>query len=353
MMKIKHSFFAALIYFLFFSLTYAYPVDKLVMFGDSLSDNGNIYNLSVKAHKVIPMIPVIPKESAYFKGRFSNGPVWIEDLADAIDVPLEDYAYGGSWAEPFKDSGLIIPFGLGDQVNMYLVAAATDYDIGKHLFFIWTGGNDYITPRDDVDYATSSTVSSIKKNIEWLVWYGARHVVVMSIPDVSQTPKVIMNGAEAVENARQLVESHNAKLKKMVEELKAEYPVSQYPGIDFIYADMTTPMQDAIIHPDQYGLKNTSNPCYDGSIYFGNPIDEKEIAAAKQANIDIMKSPALKLAYINGRTASILKNQFCAEPDDYLFWDALHPTKKVHGFMATMVWSILSDKIEPITQTKL
>src|SRR4051812_8541313 len=59
---------------------------KLVVLGDSLSDTGNLFAATGGA------IPPSP----YYLGRFSNGPVWVEYLAEALDVPFEDYAYGGA-----------------------------------------------------------------------------------------------------------------------------------------------------------------------------------------------------------------------------------------------------------------
>jgi len=127
-----------------FNPAYAKQIDKIIMFGDSLSDTGNIFSLTSKAHKIFPSIPVIPKASVYYEGRFSNGPVWIDDLALAMNVPQENYAYGGAWAEPLLDSQLSVPFGLGMQVSYYLVMSVTDFHKRDHLYIIWAGGNDYV-----------------------------------------------------------------------------------------------------------------------------------------------------------------------------------------------------------------
>ena len=78
---------------LFFSTwATATPLNKIVVFGDSLSDNGNLYEYM--KHK----LPISPP---YFEGRFTNGPVWIENIAtfyypDDAEAHLLDYAFGGS-----------------------------------------------------------------------------------------------------------------------------------------------------------------------------------------------------------------------------------------------------------------
>jgi hypothetical protein len=59
---------------LFYGTT-ALAYSHLVSFGDSLSDNGN--------------------SDGYGFGVYSNGPVWVDYLADDLDVDLLDMAYGG------------------------------------------------------------------------------------------------------------------------------------------------------------------------------------------------------------------------------------------------------------------
>src|SRR5271155_453790 len=72
----------------------ASSIDAIYAFGDSLSDVGNVYALS---GDTIPGAP-------YVNGQFSNGPVWVQDLAAGLGLgPLSpsqlggtDYAYGGA-----------------------------------------------------------------------------------------------------------------------------------------------------------------------------------------------------------------------------------------------------------------
>ena len=64
---------------------------SLVVFGDSYSDHGNTYRSS---HSTYPFSP------AYWDGRFSNGPVWVEYLARHFGLnplkttQLSDFTYG-------------------------------------------------------------------------------------------------------------------------------------------------------------------------------------------------------------------------------------------------------------------
>ena len=64
------------------------------VFGDSLSDVGNVY-LGVGG---------LEPASPYVNGQFSNGPVWVQDLAARLGLPAltpslaggTDYAFGGA-----------------------------------------------------------------------------------------------------------------------------------------------------------------------------------------------------------------------------------------------------------------
>src|SRR5690242_20274022 len=49
-------------------------------FGDSLTDNGNLFALTRAIQPVPPSPP-------YFDGRFSNGPVWVEQLMPRLGLP--------------------------------------------------------------------------------------------------------------------------------------------------------------------------------------------------------------------------------------------------------------------------
>ncbi len=56
----------------------------IIVYGDSFSDNGNLFG-----DLGIPAPP-------YWNGRYSNGPVAVENLAAALSTPLIDEAWGGA-----------------------------------------------------------------------------------------------------------------------------------------------------------------------------------------------------------------------------------------------------------------
>lgn len=315
--------------------TYASTVDKVIVFGDSLSDNGNLYSLTSLAHKRIPLVPIIPKSPPYYEGRFTNGLVWVDLLAQALNIPMINYAYGGAWAEPYLESELKVPFGLGMQVNFYLTASVLDFEKDKHLYIIWSGANDYVKGREDAEYATTTTVATIQSQIEWLAYYGAKHFLLLNLPDLSKVPEVIENGPEYEAAIRNLIQLHNKKFADMIAHEK-----EIHPELTILDIDTTNYFKEIMSNPDKYHLKDVTNQCYYGGYWLKNPANSPEIQAASALNIDIINSPSLSTAYITGKLASMGQTS-CENPDEHLFWDHIHPTRVMHQFIADMVFKAL------------
>ena len=98
------------------------PFTNLVVFGDSLSDVGNVDSS--------PFVDI--PGPYYWNGRFSNGPVYAETLATGLGLPAltrstasggTDYAYGGA-----KTTGTSFPTSLvvkdiDEQVDQYVTSS--------------------------------------------------------------------------------------------------------------------------------------------------------------------------------------------------------------------------------------
>lgn len=305
----------------------AITIDKIVALGDSLSDNGNVFATTSSAHKVIPQIPIIPKEP-YYQGRFTNGPVWVENLAQTLNVPLVDYAYGGSWAESIIDSNQLFPFDLATQVTHYLTSAATDYHKDQHLYTIWTGNNDYLNQeRMDIEYATTNTVNAIAQQIDWLRMNGARNFLLILLPDFGLTPTVKAQGPEYAAKMTKISLLHNAKFTEMIEKMR-----KKFPNVKFVLLDINPFFKDVMENPEKYHLKNVKDACYTGDYRFAPQLlTTAEVEAARAANIDIQQNISLRTAYL---ATSANQQQLCDNPDEYLFWDGVHPSRLVHQGLA-------------------
>jgi len=119
-MQLNVKSFEFLVSTLFFAgLTFANPkFNTLIVFGDSISGKRSTdpykTNSSIYLKVIINWLFFsscqqdngngtftltngrIPSSPPYFEGRFSNGPVWNEYLADDLGIPLINRAFGGA-----------------------------------------------------------------------------------------------------------------------------------------------------------------------------------------------------------------------------------------------------------------
>ena len=116
------------------------PFLEIVAFGDSMTDTGNVFQLTGELD---------PPSPPYFEGRFSNGPVWVEYLADRLQLPRptpsltggSNFAYGGAQTGPGIElrDGIELPR-VGSQIVEFLAQGGKLSD--DTLVVVWAGFND-------------------------------------------------------------------------------------------------------------------------------------------------------------------------------------------------------------------
>jgi len=298
---------------LFFStLVQADTLNKIVMFGDSLSDNGNLYEY---------MKHQLPISPPYYEGRFSNGPVWIELVTqhyypNSVNTHLLDYAFGGAGVsetdatdddDDFDEGAL---FNLTREIDSYLLSHHDRADANS-LYALWIGSNNYIALPDFPDQTVRAVNHGIQKEVERLVEKGATHIMLMTVPDLGRTPAGIE--FDSIELLTDLTNKHNTTLREGVFlDLK-----TKYPQVQWIFFDVNHMFLDAMNHPEIYGFHNTTETCYESAM------------------IQPSSTAILKMA------ASIQPKNNPHACDGYLFFDIIHPTDKAHEFIAEQAVSLL------------
>jgi phospholipase/lecithinase/hemolysin len=309
--------------------------DTMIVFGDSLSDNGNLYNF---------MWYTFPVSPPYFEGRFSNGRLWIEQLynsyyPDNYTEGMQNYAVGGAGAViSYKQK---LPFTLAVELNNYLYWNT----YGKKessLYTIWIGANNYINGPTNIDGITDSVVKAIADTAERLIEGGGDKFLIPNLPDLGRLPQSIEKHIEPL--VTELAQTHNRKLAAKVEELKLKYP-----DVTFVYFDIYSFFSSAIDHAQDYGFSNVKDPCYMGG-YIGwllkyKPDDQTLLSFIKEKNPqfdttrwDMIKdNPTLREAAVTSYLYQLLPEQYKSEPlncEGYVFWDHVHPTTKTHYLIA-------------------
>jgi phospholipase/lecithinase/hemolysin len=254
----------------------------VVAFGDSLSDNGNFY---AATGSTIPPAP-------YWNGRFSNGPVWVEQYAAGQGATLDGWAVGGAQTGTINNNGAMFD-GMTTQVGNYVAGLGGGgvTNASTTLFTLWGGANNFLAmlPGDDPIAVLTGAITDIGTMIGALAGAGAQHFVVLGLPDLGLTPRKIAEGPAAQASASAISNVFNLQLANLLAS----------PGLaplDIAQIDTYYLMQDVVANPGAYGLTNVTQPCFDSTV------------------------PSL-----------------CANPDAYAFWDEIHPTAAMHGLVAAQV----------------
>lgn len=289
--------------FLFSGIVAATPLHNIVVFGDSLSDNGNLYEFMKKQ---------LPQSPPYYEGRFSNGPVWVERLIASYfpNDPashLLDYAFGGAGVS--EEEGEDVLFTLRREIDSYLVSHQ-DKASEDSLFVMWIGANNYLGLPTDVEKTLKDVNLGITHSLQKLADKGAKHILVLNLPDLGKTPAAIE--FNSVEVMSYFSSQHNAALDKTMLDLK-----ERYPNVDWLYYDMNQVFTHAVENPKEYGFTNVTNTC-------------SNLIVNDQTRTSVLKM-----------VASVTPKEDKNACDGYLFFDLVHPTALTHKIMAEKARTVL------------
>jgi len=280
--------------------SHATPVNTFVVFGDSLSDTGNLYEY---------MRHQLPLSPPYYQGRFANGPVWIEHLVASYypkdaSAHLLNYAFGGSGVaekedDDFDDGAMLT---LDTQVDSYLLAH-DDKANDSSLYVVWMGSNNYLALPNDIDSEVQYVTAGIRHNVERLFVKGAKHIMVVGLPDLGRIPMAVE--FEATEELSKLANTHNTILEAEVNHLRVEHP-----DVEWIFFPVNNMFLEALDYPTRYGFTNTTGTCYETLEYM--PSSQSILNMASR----IKPRP--------------IRTDVC---DGYLFFDPVHPSGRGHQYI--------------------
>jgi len=219
----------------------------------------------------------IPLSPPYYNGRFSNGPLTVEYMASILHSPLTSFAWGGATTGIGNsgDGGTQTSFGIFGLPGMETQVANTlglipPALIPTSLFVVWGGPDDFISGG-----TVQQGVIDVLTIVGALRQAGAKNILVPGMPDLSLTPEFYGSAiAGGFSQAFDLT-------------LQANLP----SGVT--YFDTFGFMHYVVANPGMFGFTNVTDPCL----------------------VDVTQLP-------------------CANPDQYLFWDDLHPTTAADKILA-------------------
>ena len=285
--------------------------DTVYAFGDSLTDNGNLYALTGPGGPIPAPYPIPPWP--YYEGRSTNGQVWVEYFTDAahLDTALADYAIagaytGGQGVMPGTGGTVLLPTGVLGPMQVGGLAASPGpiFDSGD-LITIWAGANDYVFGLGGgmIDPANpgafiGGVVGNIGTAVTTLYGLGGETFLVLNLPDLGTTPEGAASGAAPILTG--LSVAHNQALSASMAALRDE------TGSDIIVVDVYAAYGEILAHPDRYGFANTSDSC----------LDNLATGVCNAGNWDT-----------------------------WLSWDGFHPTTAAHEIIAEFTLATLNSAV--------
>jgi phospholipase/lecithinase/hemolysin len=260
------------------------PFSAIYVLGDSLSDTGRTSRvLTAALGTAFPPPP-------YASGRLSNGPLWIEHFSPMVRrtyQPLDNFA----WAGANTGSLNIFPGlpGMAQELNELLGSSTQPLD-GNALYVVFGGSNDFLrilsaTPEDPL-VVIPEGVSNLIRIVRTLHASGAKHIVVVDLPNIGRTPRALAGGPATAAGATYLSTLFNGLLNGALDGLN--FPVVRVSVFNLLNEFAT--------HPQRFGFSNVTSP----------------------GILDLANS------------------------DSYLFWDDIHPTTRGHRFVGEEIFHALA-----------
>ena len=278
-------------------------IQNIVVFGDSLSDNGNYLNASKETSNPMPLKP-------YYAGRASNGKVWPEYLAEENNLVMLNYAYIGALTSG-KNPKYPEAISLITQIDKF-VQENKKSNLNNTLFFIWAGSNNIfkMNIKEPVDTfnALYNLTSDILTGLDKLKKIGAKNIFIANIPDLGNI--ALTAEIDSFKKMKWIL-SNISKLENYLLDEKIANFRDENKDINLIYFDAFEFLNKIRLNPGRYFVSNIKNACYVG----------------------VPSKPAIP-------------NESCNNSKEYLFWDLVHPTTKIHCFSAIEVGKVLKEKYQ-------
>jgi phospholipase/lecithinase/hemolysin len=321
--------------------------DEIFVFGDSLSDAGNAYDLTAGFPPYVYPPPTPTK-------RATNGPTAVEVMAGQLGTPLTasqgggtNYAVMGAATQAYTRTDLpdspfgalpvkpasvtthnyvpygywyldnsrigaagygidtLKPYGVDKQVADFR-AAPPAHDPARSLFVLWTGANDFLLGGPTGFLGAASSIASFVGQLYDDPAVGARYFLVPNIPDLSKTPDSLAAlPPDQAALLRLVTASFNQTLSQNLAALD-----DTRPGLTIVQFDTFGFLDAVLANPSLYGFANTTQPCVDRA--------DPELA--------------------------------CGNPDEHVFWDGFHPSAASHALIGEAFAGAITQAIpEPET----
>ena len=215
---------------------------SLYVLGDSLSDDGNLFAATGGE---------TPTSPPYFEGRFSDGPVFTDYLAQGF-AETENFAFGGAQAVTDGDDIPDLPTQLG------LLSAVDPAGFGDNsLATLLFGANDIFGAlSEDAEevLAAEAAADAVIEGAAAILGLGIDEVAVFTLPRLDTTPLYSLYQPELADEARLAEQAFNARLDAGLAQLDAD-------GLAVTRVDTQAFFDVLLTDPESIGITETTLPC--------------------------------------------------------------------------------------------
>ena len=285
----------------------------IVVFGASFSDVGN-------DKLALPGVVMPP----YFEGRFSDGPVWHEVMAERLGLPPasvpsllggNNYAFGGAEMGPGLAELIMVP-NVGTQIDIHLARQAQLGQLplpADTLFIVSSGGGNNLIP-PGLSQEPEVIVGYIEDHVTTLAEAGARHFLVTNFFDIEKAPFMeplfvspswLPPGIQTQEVADDILaraDEVNRRLRGALPRLERHLD-RKFGGVTISLVDMFTTTKVISKAPQLFGIENTTETAL---------------------------TPPFPACFCTGFLEPGV------DPDRYLWFDEIHPTARVHEILGEL-----------------
>ncbi|WP_276965022.1 autotransporter domain-containing protein [Metallibacterium scheffleri] len=233
----------------------ASPFSKIFVFGDSLSDDGNL-SLALTNGTVQNSFTTNP------------GQVTMQDVATYFGYGLTpsllggtDFAWGGAGLlnnSPGTPS--TVPL-LTAQLQQYLTASGGKAD-PTALYSVWGGANDifynaYVAgiggqTAQQAQFNIIAAAQTEGGMLATLKGAGARYILVFNLPNIGATPSAAAQGPAAQQALTGLTLTFNNTLDQAIQQVN--------PGVNIIPVNVYGMLNELLANPALYGFSNVTTP---------------------------------------------------------------------------------------------
>ncbi|KVH46984.1 Lipase, GDSL [Cynara cardunculus var. scolymus] len=288
-------------------------VPAMFVFGDSLIDNGN--NNDLTSFAKANYFPYGIDFNGGPTGRFSNGYTMVDEIGDQM-LHGVNFASAASGILDITGRNFVgrIPF--NQQIDNFENSldritdnsGATDVAqmLSRSIFFVGMGSNDYLNNYLMPNYPTRNE-------------YNARKFVLAGIGMMGCIPSILAQGTtgKCSEDVNKLVLPFNANMRNMIDNLS-----TNLPGSKFVFIDVHNMFQDILSNARSYGFRVLNRGC-------------------------------CGIGRNRGQITCLPFQTPCPNRNEYLFWDAFHPTEAVNVLMGKKAFSGTPDVVYPINIQQL